>query len=139
MRFSSLEDAISPDNQVRFIDAFGGHIDLCRLGFGEKMLKTEGRQSNLYYIKSNPFTKNLNIPEATLLRLSAIIKKISQYLSFIIVLQSQNLVTKTSLFSYPRFPFHLVERKAFALVSNSYLLLGALLVCGRTYVPSFLV
>lgn len=45
MRISSLEDAISPDNQVRFIDAFVGHIDLCKLGFAVKTLKTEGRPS----------------------------------------------------------------------------------------------
>ncbi|WP_369753638.1 IS1182 family transposase [Flavobacterium sp. WC2409] len=45
MRFSSLEDAISTDNQVRFIDAFVGHIDLSKLGFAVKTLKTEGRPS----------------------------------------------------------------------------------------------
>jgi transposase len=45
MRFSSLEDTISPDNQVRFIDAFVGHIDLCKLGFAIKTLKAEGRPS----------------------------------------------------------------------------------------------
>lgn len=45
MRFSSLEDAISKDNQVRFIDAFVGHIDLCKLGFAIKTLKAEGRPS----------------------------------------------------------------------------------------------
>jgi hypothetical protein len=28
VRFSSLEDTISPDNQVRFIDAFVESIDL---------------------------------------------------------------------------------------------------------------
>lgn len=45
MRFSSLEDAISTDNQVRFIDAFIGHIDLSKLDFAVKTLKTEGRPS----------------------------------------------------------------------------------------------
>jgi hypothetical protein len=33
MRISSLEDAIAPDNQVRFIDAFVAFVDLAKLGF----------------------------------------------------------------------------------------------------------
>ena len=45
MRFSSLEDAIGPDNQVRFIDAFVAHIDLFELGFAIQTLKKEGRPS----------------------------------------------------------------------------------------------
>ncbi|MNQ21789.1 hypothetical protein D3C85_349170 [compost metagenome] len=45
MRFSSLEDSISPDNQVRFIDAFVENIDLPKLDFAIKTLKTEGRPS----------------------------------------------------------------------------------------------
>ena len=45
MRFSSLEDTISPDNQVRFIDAFVEYIDLSKLDFAVKTLKTEGRPS----------------------------------------------------------------------------------------------
>ena len=36
MRFSSLEDTISPDNQVRFIDAFVEYIDLSKLDFAVK-------------------------------------------------------------------------------------------------------
>ena len=43
MRFSSLEDTISPDNQLRFIDAFVEYIDLSKLDFAVKTLKTEGR------------------------------------------------------------------------------------------------
>ena len=45
IRFSSLEDTISPDNQVRFIDAFVELIDLSKLDFAVKTLKTEGRPS----------------------------------------------------------------------------------------------
>ena len=45
MRFSSLEDAISLDNQVRFIDAFVESIDLIKLGFSVQNLKKEGRPS----------------------------------------------------------------------------------------------
>src|SRR6187402_756849 len=45
MRVSSLEDAISPDNQVRFIDAFVSFIDLSKLGFAVQTLKKEGRPS----------------------------------------------------------------------------------------------
>jgi transposase len=53
IRFSSLEDAISPDNQVRFIDAFVDNIDLSKLNFAIKTLKTEGRPS----YKSQVFLK----------------------------------------------------------------------------------
>ena len=45
MRISSLEDAISPDNQVRFVDAFVSFVDLSKLGFEVKSLKKEGRPS----------------------------------------------------------------------------------------------
>ena len=45
LRFSSLEDTISLDNQVRFIDAFVESIDLSKLGFAVKTLKTEGLSS----------------------------------------------------------------------------------------------
>jgi transposase len=45
MRISSLEDAIAPDNQVRFIDVFVAYIDLFKLGFAIQTLKKEGRPS----------------------------------------------------------------------------------------------
>ena len=45
MRFSSLEDTISPDNQVRFIDAFVSFVDLSKLGFLVQTIKKEGRPS----------------------------------------------------------------------------------------------
>ena len=45
MRISSLEDAISPENQVRFIDAFVTFVDLSKLEFSAKTLKKEGRPS----------------------------------------------------------------------------------------------
>jgi transposase len=41
----SLEDSISQDNPVRFIDAFVHSINLERIGFKERVLKTEGRPS----------------------------------------------------------------------------------------------
>lgn len=53
MRISSLEDAIAPDNQVRFIDAFVTLIDLSKLGFAVQTLKKEGRPS----YKSQVFLK----------------------------------------------------------------------------------
>ena len=37
----SLEDTISPDNPVRFIDAFVHNINLERIGFRERVLKAE--------------------------------------------------------------------------------------------------
>ena len=45
LRFSSLEDSISADNPVRFIDAFVGIFDLTKLGFISKSLNREGRPS----------------------------------------------------------------------------------------------
>ena len=42
LTFSSLEDLVSSDNPVRFIDAFAEHLDLKRLGFEVKELKKEG-------------------------------------------------------------------------------------------------
>jgi transposase len=45
MRISSLEDAISPDNQVRFVDAFVDLFSLAKLGFAVQTLKSEGRPS----------------------------------------------------------------------------------------------
>ncbi len=41
----SLEDTISQDNPVRFIDAFVNSINLEKIGFTSRVLKTEGRPS----------------------------------------------------------------------------------------------
>ena len=49
MCFSSLEDTISPDNPVRFIDAFVEAIALESLGFATQTIKIESRQD-----KRNP-------------------------------------------------------------------------------------
>ena len=49
--FTSLEQNISAQNPVRFIDAFVEHIDLLRLGFELQTLNIEGRpsfQSNIF-------------------------------------------------------------------------------------------
>ena len=45
LQVSSLEDTISPNNPVRVIDAFVSSIDLEKLGFTPRVLKTEGRPS----------------------------------------------------------------------------------------------
>lgn len=45
MSFSSLEDTISLENPVRFIDAFVDALSLKSLGFEVKTLKSEGRPS----------------------------------------------------------------------------------------------
>ena len=41
--FATLEDQVSPDNQVRLIDAFIDKLDLQRLGFSNTVHKSEGR------------------------------------------------------------------------------------------------
>ena len=43
--FTSLEDYISCNHEVRFIDAFINEIDLKKLGFQVQTLKKEGRPS----------------------------------------------------------------------------------------------
>ena len=45
MTFASLEDTISTDNPIRFIDAFVENIDLKSLDFTVQTLKSEGRPS----------------------------------------------------------------------------------------------
>ena len=45
MQLTSLEDTIAADNPVRFIDAFVNSIDLIKIGFTPRELKTEGRPS----------------------------------------------------------------------------------------------
>lgn len=45
MQMSSLEDSIDQENPVRFIDAFVEQLDLTKLGFEMKTLKSEGRPS----------------------------------------------------------------------------------------------
>lgn len=45
MAFASLEDIISTDNPIGFIDAFVGNIELKTLGFEVQTLKAEGRPS----------------------------------------------------------------------------------------------
>ena len=45
MSFSSLEDLISLNNPVRFVDAFVDSLSLVSLGFKIQTLKTEGRPS----------------------------------------------------------------------------------------------
>ena len=42
LQMASLEDKINTDNPVRFIDAFVSFIDLKKVGFEPKTLKTEG-------------------------------------------------------------------------------------------------
>ena len=53
LQISSLEDTITADNPIRFIEAFVNHIDFEKLGFQTKVLKTEGRPS----FKSETFLK----------------------------------------------------------------------------------
>ncbi|CAD0009948.1 transposase [Flavobacterium chungangense] len=42
MCISSLEDAISADNQVRFVDAFVTFLDSEKLGFRSNSIESEG-------------------------------------------------------------------------------------------------
>ena len=45
LQLGSLEDTIAADNPVRFIDAFVNSINLEKIGFTPRVLKTEGRPS----------------------------------------------------------------------------------------------
>jgi transposase len=45
LQIGCLEDRITANNPVRFIEAFVNHIDLVKIGFEPRILKTEGRPS----------------------------------------------------------------------------------------------
>ncbi len=45
LQMISLEDKITSDNPVRFIDVFVNSIDLQKIGFISRVLKKEGRPS----------------------------------------------------------------------------------------------
>ena len=45
IEFSSLDDLVEQDNQVRFIEAFVEKLDLIQLSFVTKDIKSEGRPS----------------------------------------------------------------------------------------------
>ena len=45
LNFGSLEEGISSDHTVRFIDAFSAQLDLVKIGFTVNTLKKEGRPS----------------------------------------------------------------------------------------------
>jgi transposase len=53
VEFGCLEDAISPDNSVRVMDAFVDKLDLNKLGFVQREIKSEGRPAfeNETYLK----------------------------------------------------------------------------------------
>jgi hypothetical protein len=71
LQIVSLEDKITPDNPVRFIDAFVNHIDLNKIGFESKVLKAEGRPSFqtqvflklIYMVISTAFGIRKNYPK----------------------------------------------------------------------------
>ena len=48
LQVSSLEDSISQDNPVRFIDAFVNSIDLEKIGFTPRVLKTKCFSSSCF-------------------------------------------------------------------------------------------
>lgn len=52
LQMNSLEDKITADNPVRFIEAFVNHIDAVKLGFQSKVLKT--------YLKSRTDSSRTN-------------------------------------------------------------------------------
>ena len=60
MCFSSLEDTISSENPIRFIDAFVAALSLETLGFSVQTIKTKGCFSfkTTYYNLYNGFIEN---------------------------------------------------------------------------------
>ena len=62
MVFTSVEEGISKDNPVRFIDAFVENIDLKTLGFELRTLKKKGRPSfnTKIFLKIYLFLKQKN-------------------------------------------------------------------------------
>ena len=65
MRISSLEDTINDQNPVRFIDSFVETLDLEKVGFLHKTLKTEGRPSFESKVFLKMYLYNLTLQRAT--------------------------------------------------------------------------
>jgi hypothetical protein len=56
---TSLDSAVSADNEVRIIDAFVNSLDMCKLGFLNARTSTEGRPAynpaDLLKVKNTPY------------------------------------------------------------------------------------
>ena len=78
LQVSSLEDSISQDNAVRFIDAFVNSIDLEKIGFTPRVLKTKCFSSSCF-----PKTrKELGFYKISLFRLQKLICEHSKFYNF---------------------------------------------------------
>ena len=78
LQVSSLEDSISQDNHVRFIDAFVNLIDLEKIGFTPRVLKTIHFNPSCF-----PKTrKELGFYKISLFRLKKLVCKHSKFYNF---------------------------------------------------------
>jgi hypothetical protein len=66
MRIASLEDVISSDNQVRFIDVFVSYLDIYKLGFTVQTSSGARLQRvpTYFYELNEAFATRLNYPTA---------------------------------------------------------------------------
>ncbi|MCZ8091638.1 hypothetical protein [Flavobacterium sp.] len=78
LQVSSLENSIGQDNPVRFIDAFVNLIDLEKIGFTPRVLKTKCFSSSCF-----PKTrKELGFYKISLFRLKKLVCKHSKFYNF---------------------------------------------------------
>jgi hypothetical protein len=82
--FGSLEEAVEADNPVRLFDAFTEQLDLIRLGFVVRELKSEGRPAfvsrvllRLYFYgkSTNTFLEQSNENGVTTTPISSALKR----------------------------------------------------------------
>jgi len=85
LQVSSLEDSISQDNPVRFIDAFVNSIDLEKIGFTPRVLKTILFNPS-YFPKTR---KELGFYKISLFRLKKLVCKHSKFYNFELYLIKQ--------------------------------------------------
>ena len=87
MQVSSLEDSIGQDNPVRFIDAFVNLIDLEKIGFTPRVLKTIHFNPSCF-----PKTrKELGFYKISLFRLKKLVCKYSKFYNFELHLKNKPL------------------------------------------------
>ncbi|OYQ49740.1 hypothetical protein CHU92_00245, partial [Flavobacterium cyanobacteriorum] len=86
-RLQSLEDTISQENPVRFIDAFVNSIDLAKIGFTPRVLKTIHFNPSCF-----PKTrKELGFYKISLFRLKKLVCKHSKFYNLIITKKQTSL------------------------------------------------
>ena len=91
--FSTLEDQVSADNQVRLMNAFINKLDLQNLGFTGTVYQSEAIKKQALCLHANPTTKTDNSTTSRLPRLH------STALSFVFLWTKRELIYYLLAFS----------------------------------------